>query len=455
MAAVFDPLQTSVATLDVLAAGVADAAQLADIQRVRLQRLLRAARRLSPWWRARLRDLPDDAPLSALPTTGRAELMAHFDDWVGDSALNLGQLHAYVADPRNIAQPYLGRYMVWESSGSGGPPGIFVQDAQALAVYDALEAQRRSAARPLQRWLDPLYLSERLAFVGATSGHFASHVSVQRLRQLNPWLATRLQSFSILQPQPQLLAQLNEFEPTIVATYPSAAALLADLADAGQLRFRPREVWTGGETLGQSVRQRIESRLGCAVRNSYGSSEFLSMAWECEQGRLHLNADWLLLEPVDAEGRPVPPGQPSASVLLTNLANSVQPLIRYALDDCVTVCADACACGSALPVIEVNGRQDDVLHLRGARNRRVALLPLALTTVLEDQAGVFDFQIAGVDERTLALALPADVGADARQRCHEVLVAFAAAQGVPALRVIERPYLRRGRSGKLKRVLAA
>ena len=42
-----------------------------------------------------------------------------------------------------------------------------VQTAQAMAVQDALDSLRRDAPRPLLRWLDPLYLGERIAFVGA------------------------------------------------------------------------------------------------------------------------------------------------------------------------------------------------------------------------------------------------------------------------------------------------
>ena len=116
--------------------------------------------------------------------------MDHFDDWVTDPQLKLSELRAFTADPERIGEPYLGKYLVWESSGTSHQPGIFVQDAQTMAVYDALESLRRSAPRPLQRWLDPLSLTERIAFVGATNGHFASFVSMQRLRELNPWLAS-------------------------------------------------------------------------------------------------------------------------------------------------------------------------------------------------------------------------------------------------------------------------
>ena len=64
---------------------------------------------------------------------------------------------------------------------------------------------------------------------------------------------------------------------------------------------------------------------------------------------------------------------------ITNLANAVQPLIRYELGDHVTVHAEPCTCGSPLPVITVRGRQDDPLHMAGRDGGTVTLLPLALT----------------------------------------------------------------------------
>ena len=55
---------------------------------------------------------------------------------------------------------------------------------------------------PLQRVLDPWsHLTERSGFVGATGGHFASAVSIERLRRLNLPLAHRLHSVSFLQPR--------------------------------------------------------------------------------------------------------------------------------------------------------------------------------------------------------------------------------------------------------------
>jgi phenylacetate-coenzyme A ligase PaaK-like adenylate-forming protein len=208
------------------------------------------------------------------------------------------------------------------------------------------------------------------------------------------------------------------------------------------------------------VRRFAEQTFGCTVCNSYGASEFLSIGWECAQGRMHANTDWVILEPVDEKMRPVPPGEASHTTLLTNLANHVQPLIRYDLGDSLRIAAEPCACGSPLPVIEVQGRQDDPLTLRDAHGHPVTWLPLALSTLLEEQAGVYDFQLLQRDARSVAVRVGA-AGApeEARRaiaRCSKALHELAARDGIAGLRVVEEPGepLEHGHSGKVKRVVA-
>lgn len=459
MTTIFDPLRFSAVSMDVLACARGTAQAIAARQQSRLTSLLAVAMRDSRFYREHLHGTkPDTAALGDLPPVSRQALMDRFDDWVTDPQLTLSELRAFTADSQRIGEAYLGKYLVWESSGTSHQPGIFVQNAQTMAVYDALEALRRSAPRALQRWFDPLALAEHIAYVGATSGHFASAVSMQRVRELHPWLASSMRSFSILQSTRSLVSELNAFAPTVIATYPTVAALLSDESDRGNLHFAPSEVWTGGETLSPAVRRRLALTFGCAVRNSYGASEFMSIAWECEQQRLHVNADWVILEPVDAQGRPMPAAEWSCSTLLTNLANHVQPLIRYDLGDQVRLGHAPCACGSALPVIEVLGRRDDPMVMAGRYGQPVTLLPLALTTVLEDEAGVFDFHLCQRDERTLVLrlALQGTEGKAAMARCRAVLKHFAETQELMPIRVLGElgQSMPRGRSGKAKRIVA-
>lgn len=451
-----DPWRTTAAALDVLAVSHGTPALLLQRQRERLVALLRAAE-AAPFWRERLRGHRPDDGLAGLRPVSKAALMAQFDRWAGDAAIRRAEVQAFAADPAHIGQPFAGRFIVWESSGSSGEPGLFVQDGAAMAVYDALEGLRRSPLQPLRRWLDPWCLAERIAFVGATSGHFASTVTLRRLERLQPGFAQRARAHDFLQPLPALVAALNAQSPTVLATYPSAALLLAGEARAGRLRVTLAEVWTGGETLGPAARAEIEAAFGCPLANSYGASEFLALGSECAHGALHLNADWVLLEPVDAQGRPVPPGTCGEKVWLTNLANHVQPLIRYELGDRVTLQAEPCACGSPLPVISVQGRSDDVLELRGARGERVRLLPLALTTILEEHGRVFDFQLVQTGAAALRLDLGAVHDAVATARAREALRAWLAAQGLAAVRVSTRRVetWHSGRSGKRRRVVAA
>lgn len=451
----FDPWHTSRAVFDVLAATASTAEGLQRLQQQRLARLLAAAGDvpLHAGWIAG-RD-PQALRLADAPVLHKADLMRDFGRSVSDPGIRLDDLRRFVADPARIASAYLGRYVVWESSGSSGEPCIFVQDAEALAVYDAIEALRG----PAGRWRNPaagLWMGRRVAFVGATGGHFASTVSIERLRRLNPWLAGGLASFDFLDPIGETVAALNALQPDALATYPSEAVRLAGERRAGRLRIAPREVWTGGETLTPAQRGHVEQAFGCSVWNSYGASEFLSLAFECPHHRLHLNSDWAILESVDAGGAAVPPGHFGQTALLTNLANHVQPLIRYDLGDQVAIDGGRCRCGSPLPTIQVSGRCDDILMLAGRDGTPVAIAPLALSTVIEEEGGLFDFLLVQHGPRALTLNLQAQDAAAGR-RCRDAVAAFLAAQDVAAVRIRCRAGATavRGRSGKCKRIVAA
>lgn len=103
----------------------------------------------------------------------------------------------------------------------------------------------------------------------------------------------------------------------------------------------------------------------CRVWDSYNATEAMPLTIPCVLGRFHVNADWMILEPVDADLRPVPFGTPSTTTLVTNLANHLQPIIRYEMGDSVTFSAQRCRCGSPLPVVTVVGRMNDLLRFTG------------------------------------------------------------------------------------------
>jgi phenylacetate-CoA ligase len=158
----------------------------------------------------------------------------------------------------------------------------------------------------------------------------------------------------------------------------------------------------------------------------------MNIAFECPHGALHLNADWVWLEPVDEHYRPVPPGSASATALLTNLANRVQPFIRYDLGDSITMLRRACRCGSAFPVLKVEGRRDEILLLNNSQGRVMPLLPLALASVVEE-GGVHRFQIiqTAADVLTVRIARPPRGRKAALQdSVRKMLATYLAGQGL-------------------------
>jgi phenylacetate-CoA ligase len=438
-------------------ARTAGATAIESVCRDRFTTLVRFARQHSRFYREMYRGVPSNVSAAdALPVVTKHALMARFDDWVTDAAIRRPDIDAFLADRRHIGDRYLGRYIVWKSSGSTGEPGIFVQDDDALAVYDALLAVQLAGANLVGKCVAGLFKGGRAALIAATGDHFASIASWQRACRSGPGLAAR--GFSIMEPLDRLVAELNVFAPVYLASYPTMLTLLAEERVAGRLRVAPAIVWSGGEFLAPGARAELERAFDCPVLNEYGASECMSIAFGCREGWLHVNSDWVMLEPVDASYRPIAPGEISDTVLLTNLANRIQPLIRYDLGDAVVANHEPCRCGNPLPAIRVEGRHEDVITMQATDGRRIRLLPMALTTIVEEAADVHRFQI--VHARGTSLRLRLDVDGVERKRAAfraaaDALRNYLARQGIASAKIALDEHLPvpDRRSGKLRQVV--
>jgi phenylacetate-coenzyme A ligase PaaK-like adenylate-forming protein len=384
--------------------------------------------------------------------------MEGFDGWCTDRRVRRHDVERFLADRGRIGEKFMDKYHVWKSSGTSGTPGIFLQDAAAMAVYDALVAcQFDGGALGAAGIARLVAAGGRAALVVATGDHFASITSWEHLHRAVPADATR--SFSVLDPIDKLVGELNEFMPAFLASYPSVLALLAAERTAGRLRIEPALLWSGGETLGKSTREAIEGAFACHVMNEYGASECLSIAYECPEGWMHVNSEWVILEGVDADGKPSEPGELSDTVLVTNLANWVQPIIRYDLGDRMVALPVPCRCGSPGPAMRIEGRKDAVLALKTRAGRIVRIPPLALSTVVEEAAGERRFQIAQTAADHLAVRFDAPGGATQRSAtwrlARTALRGYLDAQSLRNVRVSLDPAPPRldPRSGKLHCVI--
>jgi len=426
----------------------------------RLASLLNHIRTSSPFYRRLYNGLPtDNVALSDLPPVTKQELMGAFDDWVTDVRVTRADVEAFVANPALIGTPYLDDVFVCTSSGTTGHTGLFLHDQHAVAVYRALVLVRIDLAwlSPSQ-WLRLAGRGLRWASVMGTGGHFAGAGWMELDRQRSAWRQRAYRVLSVQRPLHEIVAELNAFDPTILSGYPSALEQLADEQLAGRLHLRPILAEIAGESLAPDAGSRMAAAFGCEIHNAYGASEFPFFAFSCSHGWLHVSSDWAILEPVDEDFRPTPAGTPSHTVLLTNLANRIQPIVRYDLGDSVLVKPDACPCGNHLPAIRVAGRRDDVLRLSASNGQTVAILPLAIGSVVEEAPGIHRSQLIQAGPSTIHLRLDPESGVDVELLWCNVLANlhnYLGAQGLSNVDIVRKNEApeKSAKSGKFRQVI--
>jgi len=353
--------------------------QLRTIQEARWRRLLHYAAKHSPFYRQRLANLNLDLCRPAdVPPLTKAEMMANFDGLVTDRRVRRADVEEFMADGRNLGHFYLGRYAVCHTSGSQGQPALIVQEAPdiLLSVQAQIARGRVIPGGPLV-WqaLRHLVRPSRLAVITQKPGFYPSGAAFTYLAAAS-LPVIRLLHLSIFLPPAELVARLNEFQPEVITGYATALEELAHEEERGHLHLRQsgrlRGLTSTSEPLPANSRTLIERVFGVHVSNCYLMAECLALTTGCSQTTgAHLNSDLAMLEVVDDAYRPVPAGVPGAKVLLTNLYNRVQPLIRYEVGDVVTMSPSPCPCGSPLPLVQaVGGRTKDRFWLETKGGQR-------------------------------------------------------------------------------------
>ena len=193
--------------------------------------------------------------------------------------------------------------------------------------------------------------------------------------------------------------------------------LLAEEQLAGRLRLSLRTLSTSSELRTPEAAARIEEAFGLRPFDLYATTEGL-WGGECERrAGPHLFEDDVIVENVADDGRAVPDGTPGARLLVTNLVNRVQPLIRLEVSDAVTLSATTCGCGRTLRRLErVEGRAEDVIWLAGADGRPVAVVPMQFSVVARDR-DVVEFQVAQQGARLVILVVGRGAAPGSRSAC--------------------------------------
>jgi phenylacetate-CoA ligase len=207
------------------------------------------------------------------------------------------------------------------------------------------------------------------------------------------------------------VARIRARRPRMLFGYPSALAHIARHAEAAGVRLDDLGIavaFVTAERLYDDQRDTIARVFGCRVANGYGGRDAGFVAHECPAGGLHLTAEDLVVETVDAEGRVVPPGT-AGELVVTHLASREFPFIRYRTGDVGTLDTRACTCGRGLPLLRsVEGRTTDFVVAADG----TVMHGLALIYVVRAQTGVRAFKIVQETRAATRVLLVRDAGFD-------------------------------------------
>ena len=233
------------------------------------------------------------------------------------------------------------------------------------------------------------------------------------------------------------LDALARYRVEYLLGYPSALEVLAEAALAAGRRISQKVVIANAEPLSAAQRELISAAFDCPVRETYGMSEMVAAAAECERGTLHLWPESGYLETLE-----------DGELLATSLLDTDMPLIRYRTGDRCRMGSGACACGRTLPVLaSVEGRIDDVLITRdGRRIGRLdpifkSRLPIREAQIVQESLGeirVVYVPAGGFDESSAG-----EIVNLVRQRMGDVHVTLDAVARIP-----------RGPNGKFRAVVS-
>ena len=367
--------------------------EIAQLQQDRLYDIVAYARENSLFYKDKYAGLPEKPTLDNLPTVTKQELTACMQNWVTDPDFSEEELAAFIQDLGTLGSLFMEKYSVSTTSGTTGEPLRMLRDSRHVNINGALLLDRLYHSPLLKDFPEIMEKKTKFASVLATGGHHAAFSAYEKRRIAleEEGITGTMELLSIGEPIEEMVRKLNEFQPEVITGYPSFLRILSGEQHEGRLHIKPKAILCSAEQLTDETRLLIEKRFSCPVGNVFCSTEGGEVSLLCDHGHMHLNSDWILVEPIDREGNPVPSGTMSDAILVTNLMNAVQPIIRYRVDDCVILHEEQCGCGLPFPYVDILGRTDDMPVFDGP-NGSVRLSPIVFLNAVCDIAGISIFQ---------------------------------------------------------------
>ncbi|HNX48958.1 MAG TPA: hypothetical protein PLS53_01690 [Thermoanaerobaculaceae bacterium] len=387
--------------------------RLRAYQAERLARLLDHAGRHTAWYGRHFSELGRGGggdpweTLASFPVLHKRDLQVSGVELVADNAAALGAFH----------------------NQTGGSTGERVQLKQSRRYHDR-------AMRQIERgfaWCG-FQPGDSHVFVWGSDVDSREHAgAVAAWRDFWHWHRLWVNTFDLSWSSlAGVVARLRLLRPRFLFGYVSSLAMVAHAIEAlGETAVCPIAVETTAELLSPDHRRHLERVLGCEVFDRYGCREVGNIAHECgAHAGLHSLAESNLVEVLElGADRPAAPGE-LGRIVVTNLDNWAQPMLRYEVGDLGRLLPGACPCGRGLPRLRVEaGRLGDVLEGPSGR----LLHSEFFTHLFYGHPGVWQFEVVQDGADHLRVRVVPGPGYDDRVR-HTVTEQILT-NGDPAFRV--------------------
>ena len=301
-------------------------AELEAVKEQKFRALIRYACRHSPYYANIIRERGLDVETCAVgdfPLLTKSILMANFNDIVTDRRVTKQVIADFLSRSTDPKERLFDDLTVMHTSGTSGEVGYFVYAAADFGRVRAGARRNREAFRGLLPGFGRRLRRLRLAFYGATGGHFAGVTGMASMQQGMVKLFIDARAFEVNTPLPTVIEGLNRFKPDALWGYTTALKMLGDEQRAGRLNIRPDAVVASGETVTKSDMQFLSAAFGGAgALSMYACTEHLMLGISDPDGEsMMLMDDNLIFEFYEDHS------------VITNLFNHTLPLIRYRMSD--------------------------------------------------------------------------------------------------------------------------
>ena len=375
------------------------------LQQERLKELVEYVRLHSPFLRELYKELPDNFKLADLPVTHKAQLNDNYDSWITDHELNKKIVLDYVDRDIDDTSLLLGKYTALKTSGSTGTPLPMVRDDYHNKIHNSMMFLR------LMKEIDYNLFNPELhktATVIHTSPGASSYCGFLRERAAHPDHTQNMLAVSVLESVESMVEKLNAHQPEVLTGYASSLLLLANEKIKGNLDIPVKVIGNSAELLTDEAYHKIKEAFGCSLFNNYCMTEGGEVAMANGSPDMLLNEDWVIVEPVDSEMKPMKDiSEFSHGLLITDLSNYIQPVIRYYVNDRVRILPPKTKNG--FPILKIDGRVLETFTLCGKHFTMAAILPKT-----EVWPGLLKFQAVQTGPDTLQLRGVCAVNYDAK-----------------------------------------